>query len=242
MKRVVVVPLHAEADLAHATAALESLRGEPPITIVLDLHDPSGLGGPGRLRAFLEFTQGMAGAEGHEAHVACPLPRPVGLAPIPWRPRIADCLAAAAPPSGPPVEVMLTLPARLEYLAPVRKHFAGIVRALHGDADAFQAEILVDELCLNAVENSPSTRSTYDVRFLCGGHELQIDVTNRFDAEIEPLRVMHRRLESFDDSGGYLGERGRGLFLIARIADGLQIRSLDGDRIRVTVLKRLSGP
>ena len=118
---------------------------------------------------------------------------------------------------------------------------AEAVRVLHGDADAFQVELLVDELCLNAVENSPSEQNSYDVHMKCEGFELHVDVTNTFDDSVDSARIMHRRLQSFDDSGDYLGERGRGLFLVARIADGLQIRSVDGDRIRVSVTKRLHG-
>jgi anti-sigma regulatory factor (Ser/Thr protein kinase) len=73
------------------------------------------------------------------------------------------------------------------------------------------------------------------------GDEFKLEVTNSFDPGAEPERTMHGRLQSFDASGSYLGERGRGLFLIARIADGLQIRSLPGDRIRVVATKRLRG-
>jgi len=40
-----------------------------------------------------------------------------------------------------------------------------------------------------------------------------------------PGTALHSRLREFDASGAYLEERGRGLFLVARIADGLKIES-----------------
>ena len=233
-----IVPLHGAVDVDRATAALDAVAGRG--VAVLDLGATAAAPDvAARIPAVLRHAERIV-AQGGEACVACPDARPEALSSLPRQASLSDCLAAVAPVSGRVFEVALSLPARLDYLAPVRKHLAGVIRALHDDADAFQVEILVDELCLNAVENSPSSMHAYDVRFRCEGLELQVEVTNLFDASVEPEPIMHGRLESFDDSGGYLGERGRGLFLIARIADGLQIRSLDGDRIRVTVTKRLA--
>ena len=240
--RIIVVPWHATDDLASVRRAVDAV-GDDVACIVLDLGDPDR-GGPSvdEVSAALPALRRAIEGQGRIARIVSK-EQAVEVEDLRRHPTLAACLAEVASPRDRTFEAALTLPARLEYLGPVRKHVAGAVKALHGDADAFQVEILVDELCLNAVENSPSSRSWYDVRFQCAGRELQIDVTNPFDASVEPERIMHRRIESFDDSGGYLGERGRGLFLIARIADGLQIRSLDGDLIRVTVTKRLrEGP
>jgi len=140
---------------------------------------------------------------------------------------------------GRPFEASIELPARLDYVSAVRRHLARGVAAASGGMGTFQVEILVGELCLNAVENSPSPSDMYEVRSRCEGPDLAIEVTNVFDATVDTERIMQRRVESFDDSGKYLGERGRGLFIVARIADSLNIRSLDGDRIRVAITKRL---
>lgn len=162
-----------------------------------------------------------------------------GAAGLEFYPDLATALRIEAPVTDRTYALKLTLPARVEHLAPVKQHLAGVVRALHGDAEAFSSEILIDEMALNAVENSPSSRNAYDLAFSLENHELRVEVTNDFDEAVDSTRIMNRRLQSFDDSGRYLGERGRGLFLIARIADGLQIRAVDGDRVRVTVTKNL---
>jgi len=160
---------------------------------------------------------------------------------VAFYPDLATCLKVEAPAVGGASAVEMTLPARVDYLPGLRQHLASVVKAQHGAAESFQVEILVDELALNAVENSPSSHNSYDLRFVLENHELLLEITNEFDEAVDSARIMNRRLQSFDDSGRYLGERGRGLFLIARIADGLQIRSLEGKRVRVTVTKRLRG-
>jgi anti-sigma regulatory factor (Ser/Thr protein kinase) len=235
--RFVLVPLRVEEDVALARHAVQAAHAEREATIALDLTavDPAAPVDVPSLVA--EFARTATG-NGQVLEVIGGPERPMGAR---RHADFATCLDQAMPLHGRAHAALLTLPARIETLAPVRAHLASIVRRLHGEADAFQVELLLDELCLNAVENSTSPRNTFDVAFRCEGHELAIDVTNVFDDSVDPARIMHRRLASFDDSGGYLGERGRGLFLIARLADGLQIRAVDEDRIRVSVTKRLRG-
>jgi anti-sigma regulatory factor (Ser/Thr protein kinase) len=240
LHRFVLVPIRVEEDVPLARHAVQSSHALRGAVLALDLGglDP---GVPIPVPALVEeFAATAVGNAQRLVLVGAPggIALPAGVEPYA---DLSACFDATMPLEGRAHAALLTVPARVELLPHLRHHLGGVVRTLHGEADAFQSELLIDELCLNAVENSTSTRNTYDVAFRCENYELQLDVTNVFDDSVDPARIMHRRLASFDDSGGYLGERGRGLFLIARIADGLQIRSLDDDRIRVSVTKRLRG-
>lgn len=239
-----VVPITSEEDLVLGRHAILAAHGRTGALLVLDLTrlEPwDALDLRAVLADLLRTTRGN-----RQELVALGPPSELGLEggatdDIRFYPELATCLRIEAPLEGKSHAVHLTLPAQLELLAPVKQHLATVIRTLHGPAEAFQAEILLDELALNAVENSPSSRNTYDLRFVIENLELVIEVTNDFDEAVDSTRIMNRRLESFDDSGQYMGERGRGLFLIARLADGLQIRAVEGDRVRVTVTKRLGG-
>ena len=251
LNRVLVVPLRVADDVALARYAVPAAHAESGAVVVLDLTACGGVqvdldaliaechrtvrGNAQRFvvlasREFLEAAAPLAAARTQTGGPGPDMVREDDL---------EHCLAWAAPAGDRVFSLLITLPARMEYLAPIRRFVSGVVRALHGEADAFQVEILVDELCLNAVENSPSDRSSYEARFQCEGDGVRLEVTNAFDESINSERIMHRRLQSFDASGDYLGDRGRGLFLVGRIADGLQIRSLPEGRIRVSVTKRM---
>lgn len=239
---VLLVPVRTEEDVAlarHEVLAAHARRG---LAVVVDLGELEPVAASEAAALVEELARATLG-NGQSLHVVgsgLPLDG-AGLGHVQRHVGFAEALEAAVPLGGKTHAVHLTLPARVEPLAAVRHHLAAIVRRQHGEADGFQAELLLDEMCLNAVENSTSSRNSYEVSFRLQGHELAIDVTNVFDDAVDPARIMHRRLASFDDSGRYLGERGRGLFLIARLADGLQIRPLDADRIKVSVTKRLRG-
>jgi len=236
----IIIPLRVADDVPLARYAVQASHAAAGAAIVLDLSDVQA-GEDVDLDGLInEFART---AEGNSQRLAVVGPRAAiegdDVARTTFHGDLVACLQGLGPVARRSFEVQLTLPARLDYLAPVRSYVAEAIRSLHGDADGFQVEILVDELCLNAVENSPSGYNSYEVRIRCEGHELEIEVTNVFDGSINSERIMNRRLQSFDDSGDYLGERGRGLFLVARLADGLQIRALDAERIRVVVTKRL---
>ena len=238
---VIVVGIASEEELVLGRHAILAAHGRRGALVVLDLSQLEPWEGFDA-RAMIAELQRTTGGNGQQI-CAIGMPSAIGLRgghdDLSFYPELATCLRLEAPLDRKAYALNLTLPARLEHLAPVKQHLAGIIRTLHADAEAFQAEILVDELALNAVENSPSSRNAYDLKFVAESHELVIEVTNDFDEAVDSTRIMNRRLQSFDDSGRYMGERGRGLFLIARIADGLQIRAVEGDRVRVTVTKRL---
>lgn len=240
---VMVVAISSDEELVLGRHAILAAHGRSGALIVLDLArlEPwDGFEPRAVLADLLRTTRGN-----RQELVALGSPSSLGLVggaadDVRFYPELATCLRIEAPLAGRAYGITITLPARIEHLAPVKQHLAGIVRALHGEAEAFSAEILVDELSLNAVENSPSSRNSFDLRLIDENHELVVEVTNDFDEAVDSMRIMNRRLQSFDDSGSYMGERGRGLFLIARIADGLQIRAVEGDRVRVTATKRMS--
>lgn len=240
---VIVVEMRTEEDWVLSRHAVMASHGRTGALIVVDvsrLEPWEGFDPCAEIGELARTAQGNG-----QRLVALGQPTALGWdrcsasADVPFYPELATCLRLEVPAEGKSYGLLVTLPARLDHVAPVKQHLSSVVRRQHGDAEGFQVEILVDELALNAVENSPSSRSSYDLRFVLENHELILEVTNDFDEAIDSTRIMNRRLQSFDDSGGYMGERGRGLFLIARIADGLQIRAVEGDRVRVTVTKRL---
>lgn len=242
MKAVIVASFATREDVRSASAALEASSVGEETSLVLDV----GVGGASAaaLRDSGVSALVALAAERNAAVIvaaAAGVSLPLALDRASRHDRVLDALRQLLPPQSHGFHARITVPARVEYLPALRQVLAEAVIAQHGEAEAFQVEILVDELCLNAAENSRSWTDTYDIVAVCEGHELQVEVTNTFDAGAEPEQTMNGRLQSFDDSGGYLGERGRGLFLIARIADGLQIRQLPGDRVRVVATKRLRG-
>lgn len=241
-RHVILVPVSSEEDLVLGRHAIQAAHALAGARVVLDLSALESWPGLD-VRTMLEDLRRTT-AGNRQALVALGRPSSLGLAggagdDVPFYGDLATCLRIEAPLAGRAYAIHLTLPARMDVLGPVKQHMASVVRALHGPPEAFQAEILLDEMALNAIENSPSSRNSWDLRFSIENLELGIEVTNDFDEAVDSTRIMNRRLQSFDDSGRYMGERGRGLFLIARIADSLQIRAVEGDRVRVTVKKRL---
>ncbi len=231
---VLVVAVSDEQDLIlgrHEIVAAHARRGLHVILDLSDLEPWQGLDLSSVLRDLHATTSG------NSQHLV--LMGDGDDAAVPAFPDLSAALAHVAKPSGSAFGLTATVPARIAYVQHLRQHVVTAVRECHGEREAFQVELLVDELAVNAVENSPSSRSFWELRFALEHHQLLVEVTNDFDDLVDSARIMNRRLASFDDSGGYMGERGRGLFLVARMADGLQIRALEGDRVRVTVTKRL---
>jgi anti-sigma regulatory factor (Ser/Thr protein kinase) len=241
MIRLLVIPFSTAEDVALGRYAVQAAHSTPGLVVALDAEGASRSAvGPRLVADVMQTTRGNGQSLAVIASDGAAGLLPEGpMAAPPVHRTLEDCLAAWTLDLGREDSLFMTLPARVDYIAPVRRFLVGLVRARHGDADAFPTEILVDELFLNAVENSPSDRNSFDVLFRCDGGELSMEVANVFDDTIDSARIMHRRLRSFDNSGDYLGERGRGLFLIARLADGLRIRSEPPDRIHVTVTRRL---
>lgn len=240
MTVVLVASLATREDLEAARVAFEALPLGRENTLVLDAGQGAASMTALRDPVLLRLVKMATDADVAVHVVADPeAALPSALADVPRESSVVDALRTLLPMGSRTFQARVIVPARLDYLPPLREIVAEAIGAHHGSAEAFQVEILVDELCLNAAENSPSWTATYEVGVSCEGHELQVEVINTFDPATEPEQAMRGRLESFDDSGGYLGERGRGLFLIARIADGLQIRSLPGHRLRVIATKRL---
>jgi anti-sigma regulatory factor (Ser/Thr protein kinase) len=248
VSRFLVVPVTSAEDVTLARYTVQAAHALSGATVVLDLAEAPASASADWEELLAEFARTTSGNRqdfvvlaSHERLEEL-APRTAATTKPERQASLVDCLQALGPdPLAPRYGIDLTLPARMEYLAPVRTYLSGIVRQRHGSADAFRIEILVDELCLNAVENSPSGHNSYDVSFRLADGPVELDVSNVFDDTIDSERIMQRRLQTFDASGDYLGERGRGLFLIARLADGLEIKSLPGDRICVSVRKQL-GP
>lgn len=153
---------------------------------------------------------------------------------------LTEAMRGLAPEDQLPYAFELVLPSRIDDLPAVRTFLAETAGRLHPHAADFQLAMLVDEICQNAIQNSPSNKSHYEVLFRSDAERVRLEVTNQAAESFPPERIMQRRLDSFDDSGGYLGDRGRGLFLIARLADEMDIRAAGEERITVSVTKRVA--
>jgi anti-sigma regulatory factor (Ser/Thr protein kinase) len=98
----------------------------------------------------------------------------------------------------------------------------------------------VEELCLNAIEHGPGGQdSRFEIEaYLEEDRILHLRVSNGPSRNDDRLPDMKEHVQRFDASGDYLEERGRGLFLIAQLSDGLRILAEEG-RISVCVWKEL---
>ena len=219
---------HAE-DGVLSRAHLLRLHARPGITVLLDLRrsrleDPTAL-----VREFEGVTAG------NEQRLAL-LGRADGFATA-GPAGLAEALEGIV--GG--LDFRLSLPCRVEYLAEVRGFLARRVARVYGEVCAFRVEVVLDELCLNAIEHSPSRESRFGIEAGTRGSVLHLRVSNDHSRGRDDSGIMRRRLREFDPSGGYLGERGRGLFLVAQLADGLNIEADEG-RVHVHVWKDLAGP
>lgn len=241
--RLMVVSLRRGDEVALARYAIQAAHARAGAVMLLDLREATGLdeGLPELLAEFRSTVQGNGQSLALLADPSTPgAPRAAGLDGS--FEDLGEALRTLLAPEGRVFRVELTLPSRVEDLPAVRGYLLDRHHQAHGEAEAFEVGILIDELCQNAIENSPSNLNYYEVAFDCAAARVQLEVTNIADDTIVPQRIMQRRLASFDDSGDYLGERGRGLFLIARIADQLEIRAGEDERITVVATKRVAAP
>lgn len=246
MNRFVVVPVRNAEDVSFARYTVQASHAAEGACLVLDLLDAPEAACDDWDALLAEFERTARGNRQtfavlwHEEPCARLAPAAVA-AGLVRHASLGACLAESRPPAEGELHALVTLPSRLDYVPEVKGWLAAVVRSRHGESDAFKVEIIVDELGHNAVDHSPSSHNFFDVAFRLRAHEIEIDVTNVYDDSLNTERIMQRRLKSFDASGDYMGDRGRGLFLVARLADGMQIRSLPGERVCVSVLKRLGG-
>lgn len=133
----------------------------------------------------------------------------------------------------------LDMPSLARYVPAIRRFVAVRVGAAHEARAAFAMELVLDELCLNAVEHGSPPPARVEVEVRLDGCVLHYSIANEHPRGDASAPVLPSRLKESDPSGVYLGERGRGLFLVARLADGLSIRN-SGRRICVHVWKDLS--
>lgn len=235
MRTVLIIPLERADEVPIARYNVQAAHGRSGAWLVLDLRRVDDLGGL-EDQLIEEFR---ATAEGNgQSFAVIGSPGAVGTG-VRFFPDLAAAIADLAPEDALPYEVELVLPSRLEDLPVVRTFVAETAARLHPRAGDFQLAMLVDEICQNAIENSPSNKSHYEVLFHADAARVRLDVTNQAAESFPPERIIQRRLDSFDDSGQYLGDRGRGLFLIARLADEMDIRAVGEERITVSVTKRV---
>jgi len=121
----------------------------------------------------------------------------------------------------------VSLPPLSRYVLAVRRFIAARARETWGERPGFGMELVLDELCLNAIEHGPPFPARFRVAVWVEGATLHYRVSNRHCPSAEPGPAMHSSLREFDASGNNLEEKGRGLFLVARIVDGLTVEGRD---------------
>jgi len=223
---VEVLPLENEEDAVLTKGHLLRLHSRPGAVLLLDLRrsrieDPAPL-----LRELEQVARGNAQEFGVLGSAGCGSIASPG--------SLSDALQERAPG----LTFRVALPCRAEYLPDLRRFFSRRVAERFGEVGAFRLEVVFDELCLNAVEHSPSRESRFGVESAVDGRTLHLVVSNDHPRQVDSSRIMKRRIREFNPSGTYLGERGRGLFLIARLVDGLSIRTGEG-RVQVHVWKEI---
>ena len=141
-----------------------------------------------------------------------------------------------------PVKFHISLPCKYKYLSEMRRFFYEIVNRRFEESDSFKVALIMDELCLNAVENSRSDRSRFDIEWFLANGTFTATVSNTSKDSGGSLEKMRRLLNNFDDSGSNLSGRGRGLYLVKEMSDGISLDPgrEERDRIFVTVEKRLT--
>jgi anti-sigma regulatory factor (Ser/Thr protein kinase) len=235
MRTLLVIPLDRADEVPIVRYAVQAAHARRGAWLLLDLRRVPELGDQSDdlLEEFRATAEGngqhfavLGAAEGHEGEVR-------GFQDL------AEAMRGLAPEAKLPYEVELVLPSRIDDLPAVRTFLAETASGLHPGAGDFHLAMLLDEICQNAIQNSPSNKSHYEVLFRTDAEQVRLEVTNQAAESFPPERIMQRRLDSFDDSGDYLGDRGRGLFLIARLADEMDIRAAGEERITVSVTKRV---
>lgn len=130
--------------------------------------------------------------------------------------------------------IRLKVPCREEYAATVRLQAEAIARRVDfGDEEIYDIITAVGEVCDNAIEH--------------GRSELGVDIEYSLTPEVFRIEVRDFG-PGFDPQGrgeeppDVLAESGRGIFLMRRLMDGLEIESASGQGARVVLIKRRSVP
>ena len=236
MRTLLVIPLDRADEVPIARYNVQAAHARRGAWLLLDLRSATDLSEQ-QDELVDEFR---ATAEGNDQEFAVLGAPAAGGEGVRHYADLAEAMRGLAPEDLLPYEVELVLPSRLEDLPAVRSFLAETASRLHPQAADFQLAMLVDEICQNAIQNSPSNKSHYEVLFRTDAERVRLEVTNQAAESFPPERIMQRRLDSFDDSGDYLGDRGRGLFLIARLADEMDIRAAGEERITVSVTKKVT--
>jgi anti-sigma regulatory factor (Ser/Thr protein kinase) len=139
-----------------------------------------------------------------------------------------------------PVRFPLDLPCRYRYLSEMRYFFYEIIRSRFEESDSFKVGLIVDELCLNAIDNTIE-ESPFTVDWFLGDGKFHATVSNSCQRRSASLKRMRKLLDNFDDSGSYLEDRGRGLYLVKGISDWISFDpgKEDPDKISVSIEKKL---
>lgn len=137
-------------------------------------------------------------------------------------------------------KLQLGLPPLMRYVPAVRRFVAGRVGDRFGARAAFCMELVFDELYINAIEHGAPLPARIRCAVEIDGSVLRYKLRNRLQEPHagEADARMSERVQEFDDSGTYLGERGRGLFLVGSMMDGLSIQE-DDEGVQIETWKDL---
>lgn len=140
-----------------------------------------------------------------------------------------------------PVRFVLDLPCRYRYLSEMRYFFHEIIKSRFDESDSFKVGLIVDELCLNAIENTVGKNPSFTIDWYLGEDVFRAQVSNKCRRKSASLKKMRKLVDNFDDSGSNLDDRGRGLYLVKGISDRISFDpgEREPDKIRVSIEKKL---
>jgi anti-sigma regulatory factor (Ser/Thr protein kinase) len=130
----------------------------------------------------------------------------------------------------------LELPSDLDYVSPLR-HFVAELARLEGFPKkfCFRTEILVDELCTNAVVHGPEDpRGEIQVQLTLTPERLDLSVQDRGGRQ-EKLDTLRKAVYSPRPQQN--DAKGRGLVIVQMLSDELKLNLTDGGHTQIQVTK-----
>ena len=124
--------------------------------------------------------------------------------------------------------MIIKIPAKLNFIAGVRVCIAYVAYNFgFSESEVYQIETIVDELCSNAIEHG--SKSEDDVVILeCvfskGELELKVKDTGNEKFNVEEVFAINKRKMEQGWKAKELYERGRGLIIVQRLVDNLDIK------------------
>lgn len=135
--------------------------------------------------------------------------------------------------------ILFSIPSNLIFVPPIRTFVRNAVSGKnYSDREAFQIEMIVDELCNNAIEHgSKDTLNIVEISISLGRDKIEINVANGIDyISSNSNQVTENMMKWMEKPNTSIDEpRGRGLALVKMLVNDFDIDSSeDGTCVHVT--------